>query len=530
MNFTSYLFLGFLAVLTVIYYLIPKKGQWILLLAGSLLFYLAAGSEFLIYILAVTFIVYGAAIIIENNSDRQSAYLKAHKEELSGEERKAYKSRQTKLRKRYAALCLLLVLGILAVVKYADFAVENINNFFRVFGRNGELSFLSLALPMGISFYTFQAVGYLIDVYRGTVRAQRNLFRFALFVSFFPQLIQGPISRYGDLSQTLYQEHSFDAKQVCFGLQRILWGYFKKLVIADRLLMGVSVIIGNLDMYSGAYAIAGMFFYTIELYADFTGGIDITIGIAQMLGITVKENFALPYFSKSLKEYWRRWHISMCTWFKDYVFFPFSTSAFMRRISKLLNRRLPLGLARRLPVWLASFVVWLSTGIWHGASWNFVVWGLFNWLVLMASEELEPLYRRFHLRFRAGEGFLYKSFMIVRTFLLVCVLNLFDCYASVSETFRALGSMLVARNFNVFWDGSLLHIGLSASDYRILLFGCLLMLFVSLLKRKGSVRERIGRLCYPCRFAIWYGLFLVVLLMGIYGIGYDAGQFIYNRF
>ncbi len=310
MLFTSYGFLGFLAVLFLLYYIIPRKCQWGLLLGAGYLFYFLAGAEYVPYLLVTTVTIWFAACRIEKNADRQAAYLKEHRAELSKEEKKAYKDRQKKVRLGWILGGILLNIGILAVLKYTNFAIANINGLLGAFGQTGRLSFLTLALPLGISFYTFQAVGYLIDVYRGTVRAQRNPFRFALFVSFFPQLVQGPISRFGDLSESLYGEHKFDGKTVSFGLQRILWGYFKKMVIADRMLVGVNAIIGDTDAYHGAYVLVGMFFYALELYADFTGGIDITIGIAQTLGITLQENFQRPFFSRSLKEnLWNTYHL-----------------------------------------------------------------------------------------------------------------------------------------------------------------------------------------------------------------------------
>ena len=530
MLFTSYEFLGFIAVLFCAYYLVPKKWQWPLLLAASYLFYFIAGPVYLVYIAITTVTTFLAARLIERNARRQSAYLKEHKEELSKEEKKAYKDGQKRVRVRWAAACLVLNIGILAVLKYTNFFISNVNSILSAAGRPGGLSFVTLALPMGISFYTFQAMGYLIDVYRGAVPAEKNLFRFALFISFFPQLIQGPISRYGDLSRTLYGEHAFDRKQVSFGLQRMLWGYFNKMVIADRILAAVTTLIGHTDLYGGAYVFVGMVFYTLELYADFTGGIDITIGIAEVMGITVQENFHRPYFSKSLKEYWRRWHISMCSWFRDYIFYPVSTSKLMRKVSKSARGRFGERIGRRLPVYLATFGVWVATGLWHGASWNFIFWGLSNWVVLMVSEELEPLYGRFHERFAVDGKTAYKIFQIGRTFLLVCFLNIFDCYPTLSVTLRMFGSLFTARNWAVLWDGSLMALGLTALDYAILAAGTLLMLAVSMAQRSGSVREKIGTLAYPARFVLWYGLFLVVLLMGAYGAGYDASQFIYNQF
>ena len=530
MLFTSYAFLGFVTVLLFLYYLIPRSWQWGLLLAASYLFYALADPRYLVFIATTSVTTWFAACRIEDNAMQQSAWLKDHKTELTREAKRLYKDGQKKIRLRWVISCLLLNIGILAVVKYTNFAISNINGILSLTGQSHRLSFVTLILPMGISFYTFQAVGYLIDVYRGTVPAQRNLFRFALFVSFFPQLVQGPISRYGDLSRTLCQEHPFHSRTVCFGLQRILWGYFKKMVIADRVITAVTAIVGDTASYQGAYIPVAMLLYTLQLYADFTGGIDITIGIAQAMGITVQENFIRPYFSKSLKEYWRRWHITMCAWFRDYIFYPVTSCKPMQKFSKFARKRFGAAAGRRIPVYLATFVVWFTTGIWHGANWNFIFWGLANWAIMMVSEELEPLYDRFHQRFPLTGSFGYRLFMVGRTFLLVCVLNIFDCYSTLSDTFRMIGSVFTASNWSVLWNGALLDLGLSGLDYGILAFGTILMMAVSLAQRSGSVREKIAAKPYVCRFVIWYGLFLLVLLLGAYGIGYDASQFIYNQF
>lgn len=525
MLFTSYEFLGFLMLLLILYYVIPAKYQWMLLLVASGIFYYIASPVYLLYILATISTVYFTACQMEKHSDKLISRM-----EISREEKKTLKKQQKKIRKRWMIGCLLINIGILVAVKYLNFFIENISAVLLASDNTEQLFFVSLALPMGISFYTFQAIGYLVDVYRGTVSAEKNFFKFALFISFFPQLIQGPISRFGDLSKTLYGGHKFDFQTVSYGLQRILWGFFKKLVIADRILAAVLTIVGDIDKYNGAYAFVGMVFYTIQLYADFTGGIDVTIGIAQALGITVQENFNRPYFSKSLKEYWRRWHISMSNWFKDYIFYPVSTSKAIMNFSKFSRKVFGEQIGKRLPVYLSSFVVWFTTGIWHGASWNFIVWGLGNWVVLMVSQEFEPLYMRFHKKYNVEHKWGYKLFQIGRTFLLVCCLNMFDCYSSVNETFRAFASMLTASNWQILWNGELLNLGINLTDYFILAAGIIIMLSVSLVQRKGKVRDIIAAKPYPVRFIIWFGLFLIVLLMGAYGVGYDSSQFIYNRF
>ena len=319
MLFTSYNFIAFLIVIFLLYYLVPKKFQWVLLLAGSYFFYACAGIHFLAYIFATTVTTWWAAKRMTAIQQEQAAYLKVHKAELDREQKKAYKAGMKKRTRHWMLACLLFNLGILAVIKYTDFMISNINSIFHT-----GFTFMNFALPMGISFYTFQSMGYLIDVYRAKYPCQDSLPKFALFVSFFPQLVQGPISRYDALSQTLYEEHSLDWNNIRFGLQRILWGFFKKLLVADRLVVAVKALVGSPEEYTGAYVVLAVFFYAIQLYADFTGGIDITIGIAEVFGIRVTENFIRPYFSKNINEYWTRWHITMGTWFKDYIFYPIS--------------------------------------------------------------------------------------------------------------------------------------------------------------------------------------------------------------
>lgn len=530
MLFTSYDFLGFILVLFVLYYTIPKKFQWPLLLVFSYIFYYLADPTYLIYIGITTVTVYLLGCKIEQLREEQSAYIKANKEALSREDKKLYKSKIKKKQWKYLLIALFINIGILAVLKYTNFAISNVNFILGLFGSEKQFGFLDLALPMGISFYTFQSVGYVIDVYRGTCKAEKNIFKFALFVSFFPQLVQGPISRFSQMAETLYQEHSFDAKNVYYGLQRILWGFFKKLVIADRILTAVNEIIRNPEEYAGAYVFVGMMFYALELYADFTGGIDVTIGVAEVLGIRLTENFNRPFFSKSIKEYWNRWHITMGTWFTDYIFYPISVCGPMLKLSKFSRKKLGENLGKRVPIYLSSFVVWFATGIWHGASWNFIVWGLGNWVVIMVSQELEPLYAKFHARFHLKSNRWFQFFQVIRTIFIMSCLRSFDCYRNVPVTFKMLGTMFTTWNWNILWDGSLMQLGLTMTDYLILFAGTILLIAVSMIQRKGKVRDQIAAFPYVARAAIWYGLFLVVLLTGVYGIGYEASQFIYNQF
>lgn len=529
MSITSYSFLAFAGGLILLYYMIPKRFQWCLLLAASYLFYACSGVKYLGYILATTITSYLTACKMGALKEHQDAFLKEHKALLDREEKKQYKANIKKRQKRFLVLALLFNFGILAVIKYGNFVASNVGS---LFGITVEDSFLRLALPLGISFYTFQTVGYLIDVYRGECTPEKNFFKYSLFVSFFPQLIQGPISRYGALSKDLYAEHSYDSKQVAFGLQRMLYGYFKKMVIADRIITGLTTISGDPAAYQGTYVLVGMIFYAIDLYMDFSGGIDIVIGLAQALGITLPENFKRPYFATSLKEYWHRWHISLCNWFKDYLFYPISTSPAMLAKAKKMKAAGHEGLARRFTVYIGTTTVWLATGIWHGASWNFILWGLLNGFFLLLGQEMEPLYRKFYEKYpRLTQNKGWTVFRIVRTFLFVSLLCMFDYYANAAVVGKAFISLFTRFDLSVFWNGSLLQLGLSMTDYLILAVSLLIVFVVSFFQERGiAIRESIHSRALPVRILVWYGLFLAVILFGAYGIGYDASQFIYNQF
>ncbi|MCD7817808.1 MAG: MBOAT family protein [Lachnospiraceae bacterium] len=531
MLFTSYSFIGFITAVFIIYYLFPKKYQWCFLLAASYLFYFIASPSYLLFIGATTVSTWFVSLKLDKLRAEQEEYLNAHRGQISREEKKAYKAQMKSRQWKWLLACLLFNLGILAVLKYTNFAIANFNGILAAFGSTKQLSFLNLVLPMGISFYTFQTMGYIIDVYRGTCRAEKNLFKLALFVSFFPQLVQGPISRFNDLAKSLYEPHRFDPKVVSFGLYRILWGYFKKMVIADRILTAVNAIIQNPDTYQGGFVLVGMLFYAVELYADFTGGIDITIGIAQTMGITVKENFVRPYFSKNIKEYWNRWHISMGTWFTDYIFYPISVCKPMLNLSKFTRRHFGDVIGKRIPVYLSAFVVWFTTGIWHGASWNFIVWGLMNYVMIMISQELEPLYKRFHARFHLKGRKGYSVFEMIRTVLLMSCLRMFDCYKDVPLTFRMFGNMFTHFRPSELTASAFLGLGLSAAEYLLLFLCVLIVLSVSIIQeKKGSVRELIFSAPAAWKYIIFGLMIIIIIVFGAYGIGYDQTQFIYNQF
>ena len=522
MQLTSVSFLLFAAVTLVLYYLIPKKIQWVLLLIASYCFYLWAGLSYAAFILLTTLSTYGATMLMSGNLRKQESYLAEHKDSLSREERKAYKAGTKKRNRVWLVACLVVNFGVLAVCKAC--LIDPLRNAFQ----GGSFSFLTLGLPLGISFYMFQSMGYAVDVYRETAKAERNPLKLALFVSFFPQLIQGPISKFGTLAPQLYSPHAYDGKQASFGLQRMLWGYFKKLVIADRIAAAVIALRG--PEHIGVSFFLLTVFYAVQIYGDFTGGIDITVGLAQTLGIKMPENFIRPYFSKNIAEYWRRWHISLGEWMKDYIFYPISVSQPMLKLSKAARKKWG-NFGKRLPVYVASVATWFVTGIWHGLTPNFVLWGMLNCFVIVVSEELNPLYGKFHSRLGWKDKKWYGAFEILRMFVLMNMIRIVDLFPKVGDYFARMGSLFTTFNFHVLWDGTMLKLGLTELDYIILGASVLLVFVISLIQeKKGSVREMLHKANPVLRYALIFGLLVAVLLLGRYGLGYDSGNFIYNQF
>ncbi|MDF2485097.1 MAG: putative rane protein, partial [Herbinix sp.] len=254
------------------------------------------------------------------------------------------------------------------------------------------------------------------------------------------------------------------------------------------------------------------------------------IGVAEVLGIKVKENFERPYFSKSIAEYWRRWHISLSTWFREYMFYPISVSKSMLDLSRSCKKHVGEWLGRRVSIYIASIIVWFTTGIWHGAAWNFVVWGLLNCLVILVSQECIPLYEKFHARVHVQHTFWYRLFQVGRTFWLMSFLRTFDCYLDVSTTLRMYGTIISRWNYDELFTGGLMQLGLTLADYLVLVAAVTLMLSVSLIGRSGSVREKLAARPYAVRYVTCLLLLLAILILGAYGVGYDASQFIYSQF
>ena len=495
MSFISLGFSLFVIVTLLVYYIVPKKLQWIVLLIASYVFYLFTGVRYLGYILFTTITTYAAALLIEDEAEKQRAYLKENKETITKEEKKEYKATVKRKQKWLLFCCLLLNFGILLYLKYVDLSIAYINLFrLEHFGRTDFIPFKNPLLPLGISFYTFQAMGYLIDIYYGRYEASKSIFRFALYVSFFPQIIQGPISRFNELMPEFYKERSFEFDRIKSGFYRVMWGLFKKLVIADRLASYVNKTMAMQDHYRGLYIILVIFFYSMQIYGDFSGGIDVALGVGEMFGIRITENFERPFFSKSIAEYWRRWHITLGTWFKDYIFYPLSIYKPVLNLGKSVKTHVSNGLGKRIPLYLPMFIVWFTTGMWHGSQNKYLVWGLLNCFFIILGTELEPVSLKLIEKFRINvSGFVFRAYRAVKTFWLMAFLRVFDISKDVREGFHAIRYAFSGWSSFSF-DTVFNELDLPLEEFRVAILAIIILFAVELLQRSGSVRTRIFRL------------------------------------
>ena len=509
-----------------LYYICPVRWRWILLLLVSYAYYAYCGLSALPFILVTTLSTWAGALMIARIGDGGKAYLKAHKAELSAAEKKAHKQKVKGHQRVFFFGVLLLNFGMLAALKYLQ---PVINWTAELTG--GQPPMLNLLLPLGISFYTFQSMGYLIDIYNGKYAPEKNPAKFALFVSFFPQLIQGPIARFDQLGPQLTAEHRFDLENVERGALLMLFGFFKKKVIADRALPLVEEVFGNQGLYGGAVIVVGVLFYSLQQYCDFSGGIDLVTGIAQLFGINLAPNFKRPYFAVSLGDFWRRWHISLGAWMRDYVFYPFALTKPVSRLSKAAKKRFGTAFSRALPAALGNVLVFFLVGIWHGAQMNYVLWGLYNGLILAFTALMEPTYKKMNERLpRLTSSGFFHVFRVLRTFLVVNIGWYFDRCVRASDAFAMLGKTFTAPQMGQLTDGTLLNLGLSSNDFRILGIAALLLFVLSFLQERGvKIREGVMALPLPLRWMLLYAFFyFVIATFG--GSGSASAGFMYAVF
>ncbi len=535
MTYMSFGFLGFLLVVVAVYYIVPKCFQWAVLLAASYAFYLFSGVEQIAFISGTTVVTYLAGLIMQKMRNNYKSELAELGKDAPREKKQELKKKANKKIHAVQVVSVILVLSALVLVKYSNFIIGNVNSMFELFKYDAQLPLINIIVPLGISFYTFMSIGYLIDIGRGRYEAEKHIGKFALFVSFFPTIIQGPINRFNDVGKQLGESHKFDYNNVKFGAQLMLWGFFKKMVIADRAYPAVAEIFSkDYQQYSGSVYFFGMLMYALQIYCDFSGGIDIARGAAQMLGINMPQNFERPYFSASVAEYWRRWHATLGAWMREYVFYPVMLSKPVTKISKFFRSKGKAQVAKLVPSVITPFVVFFLIGIWHGASWKYVAFGLYNATIVSLSVALAPVFKKMIEKLKIDtDTFSWKLFCIIRTFLVLGISKILVKAPGLRAAAYMIKNIFtdIDPDFLFGLNGEIFNLGIDKKNMFVLFIATLVLLTVSILQENGiQIRETIAKQNMVFRWSIYIIAIIVVLILGVYGPMYSAAEFIYQAY
>lgn len=509
MTLTSFEFICFFLASLGGYYIVPRRWQWAALLIYSAAFFLLSATPYTIVYLLVSAV--GTALCAR----QIGKWLTAGKKKNARE---------------YMVLGIIINVAMLAALKYNGFIINNVNRVLSLVHSSVRIPLPAWAAPLGISFYTMTALAYLLDSYWGITEPERNIAKGALLVGYWPQLTSGPISRHGDMG-SLYEGHKFDYRAVTFGLQRMLWGVFKKLVISARLGVIVDTIYGNTELYNGLYVWLAAALFMMQLYTDFSGCMDIIIGASECYGVTLPENFRTPFFSRSVQEFWQRWHITLGEWMRDYILYSVLRTNAWRKLTKWVKAHWGKKAAKQLPSYLGMLCVWLLMGIWHGGSWKFIIgMGLWFWAMITLAQVFEPVFKKLISLLKINtECFSWHLFQSLRVFVLVCIGNMFFRLDGLITTFRVMKAGL-HWNPEIFFNGSLFELGLSKPEFWAAVISLGVLLLISLLQEKGdNVRTRLERQNLVFYMAVLLVLVLSIILIGQYGT-YNEQDFLYQNF
>ncbi|MDD6305399.1 MAG: MBOAT family protein [Clostridiales bacterium] len=500
MLFNSVEFLVFFPIVVLIYWVLPKKIRYIWLLVASYVFYMGWNAEYALLIATSTIITYLCGLGVEafGNKEGKGALI---------------------ARKLVIATGFVSNLGILFFYKYFDFFLENANRVLVHLKLQTIESSFSVLLPVGISFYTFQALGYIVDVYRGEIKAEKNPLKYALFVSFFPQLVAGPIERSKNLLEQIRdipQRKTFEYRQVANGLIVMLYGYFLKMVVADRISIVAEYVFGRYYELGSVELIVGAVAFAIQIYCDFGSYSLIAIGAAQVMGFTLMENFNTPYFSVSIKDFWRRWHVSLSSWFRDYLYIPMGGN----RCSKPRK-------------YLNLMVTFLVSGLWHGAEWSYVIWGGLHGIYQVIGDLTLPLRKKIveicKVRTNCNS---YKLTQMFVTFVLTTFAWIFFRADTISQALLYVKRMVTRWNFTVLFNGGLYDLGIDRFESNVLLVSLVILLLVDLVRyhKNQRIDVYLQEQNFWFRWLVCIGLLVMVFVYGVYGPSYDASEFIYFQF
>ncbi|MCM1213714.1 MAG: MBOAT family protein [Lachnospiraceae bacterium] len=485
MYFNSMQYAMFLSIVFIIYYILPQKIKYLWLLGVSYYFYMCWNAKYALLMLSVTIITWSGAIIL----DKLSA------------------SNQTRFRKVCLFTVIIINFGLLFYFKYINFAITNINRLLHKIGHT-EISTLEIILPVGISFFVFQATGYIIDVYRNEIYAEKKFFRYALFISFFPQLVAGPIERSKNLLKQLAIPAKLDGENIRTGLIYILFGIWQKVFLADNIARIVNKVYNDYTNFSGIQIFLATVLFGIEIYCDFGGYTNIAIGSARLLGVRLMQNFVSPYLAISVSDFWRRWHISLTSWFRDYLYIPLGG-----------NRK---GTIRK---YINTLIIFLASGVWHGAGWSYIIWGTLNGMYII----LENI---FHKKKNVTHNAIEKWMMRAGTFLLVDFTWLFFRAGSASSAINMIRHAFAHPGIRDMLLGNAFSLFESYQAILITLFGLMLLLVIGIFRE--NTHQGIVSLFFaqkePLRWMLYLTLTLMIILYGVYGEGYEQTQFIYFQF
>lgn len=525
MSINSAPFLLFLLVSVTAYYLAPKSmRQWVLL-AASAYFYCAYSVEAACFLLLTILLTYGAGRALDALRERERVDM----EHGRGTESRANIKQKWKRRRRLVlGTALAANFASLVLFKYLNPWLGSLGLLANALGAGFSFRPLNLLMPLGISFYVFQTSGYLIDVYRGK-EASRDLFQYALFASWFPQMVQGPINRFDRLQPQLLAGKGFDADCVKYGAQLMMWGMLKKVFIADPLAGAVNEIYGNYSQYSGAAIFLGAALYCLQLYCDFSGGTDLVRGASGLFGIEMAENFRRPYFARSIDEFWRRWHISLGEWMKDYLFYPLALSKPMGRLGRKIKKTFGARLGKLAAPCVSTVAVFLAVGVWQGPGLSNVAYGLWNGGLMSLSMLCAPVFaaarERLGLR---GDNRGFRAFQTLRTLLLVVI----GRYFSRADSLRQALGMLrrTVLHFGIIGPETFSCFGLTGSGWLRLGAAGTVLLAVSVLQERGvPIRKTLEQKSWPVQFAVLFIELFLLIVFAYLNTDYTAIMYVYEN-
>lgn len=510
MSFVSLKYIIFVFCSVVLYYLFPKNKKWLVLFLTSFIFYYLSSKFLFIFVLLSSISIYFAGRFI-------------HSKNINLKEENADKIKLKNQKKIIMLLTVIFNFLILLVLKYSGFFISNLNLGLVLFNLS-KLNVIKFVLPIGISYYTLMAVSYVVDVYRGKIVPESNILKLSLYLLFFPQIIEGPISKFNDVAHQYYEDHKFDVDNIISGLSMMLIGFFKKLVIADR--AGIYV---NAAFDQNAVGFS-MFFagvlYTLQIYAEFSGCMDIVIGTAKLFGINLPENFKRPFFSKNIQEFWRRWHITLGAWIKDYVFYPLSLSKANMKIGKFFKQRNLKFLSKFVTVAFPLLFVWLYNGFWHGASWKYVAYGVYYYLLIMVGILLTPIFSKLIEKLKINiKSKSFELFQVLRTSTLVAFGMLLFRSTSFMKFLINMKNIFTKVSFNI------LDYDLTKIDFILLLIYVVILIIVGIFEEKGvEVHKKLLASNLAIKYIVYFIIIMAIIILGIYGEGYDSSSFIYGQF